>query len=130
MTRNIRQEEDQIDIGGPLLHYKQKGNKVFIKDKNDSVYVLSLSFENGASRQICISKKTYLITKTVQTIFMMGRNIEISKYFEDYRKAENGYVYPGTETDWYDDEFSIVTENRSIQVNPNVNLKIFSNTEF
>jgi hypothetical protein len=52
-------------------------------------------------------------------------HMEITKLYDNYQKAENGYVYPVKEIYWYEDQFAIVTEVKSVQINPEVDEKIF-----
>jgi hypothetical protein len=123
--REFAAGEDQIDIGGPLYHYKQKGNSIILKDENDSLYILAVTMHNGTKRLVFLSRKSNLIVKTIQTIFTMGKNMEITKLYDNYQKAENGYIYPEKETDLYEDQFAIITEVKSVQINPEVDEKIF-----
>jgi hypothetical protein len=123
--RVIEAGRDQIDIGGPLYLYKQKGNSIILKDENDSLYILAVTMGNGTKRLVFLSRKSSLIVKTVQTIYTMGKNMEITKLYENYQKAENGYIYPEKETDWYENQFAIITEVKSVQINPEVDEKIF-----
>jgi hypothetical protein len=123
--REFAAGEDQIDIGGPLYQFKQKGNSIILKDENDSLYILSVAMRNGTKRLMFLSRKSNLIVKTIQTIYTMGKNMEITKLYDNYQKAENGYVYPAKEIDWYEDQFAIVTEVKLVRINPEVDEKIF-----
>ena len=117
--------KDQIEIGGPLYNYKEKGSVALLKGMDDSAYIVKITDVNQISTTFYIDKKTYLISKTIKSDFMMGSKIEITKYYYDYQEAQNGFSYPGREVDDYGKKFSIITIFKSIQINPVVPENIF-----
>jgi hypothetical protein len=115
----------QIEIGGPLFYYKMKENKIRLITRNDTAYILQIKPLRGSILTLYIDLKTFLIIKLIEPGSVMGQKVDILRTFENYRKAENGFVYPAKEIDYYGDQFSIVTIVKSIQINPLVDENIF-----
>ncbi len=84
----LKQQKGQLDPFGPLVDYKQKGNKVELVgkekvDKKDN-YHLKVTTPTGDVLDEYIDANTYLLTKTKATA--NGQEIEIN--FSEYKEVE------------------------------------------
>ncbi len=116
---------DQIDVGGPLFNYAAKGNKVEYLGKEDSAYKLKLTNKDGVVTTFYIDPATYYIKKAVQTGTMMGQEMEITRTPSNYKKTDFGIVYPYTIDISYGGQMNITSTVKKIEINKDVDPKIF-----
>ena len=116
---------DQIDIGGPLFNYETKGYKVELLKKDDSAYLIKVINKDNIATIFFINSPTYLITKSIQQGLMRGKETEIINTFSDFQKADNGLVYPSKTEVNYWDQFSIITYVTKIEIDKDIDPKIF-----
>jgi len=82
----------RLDIGGPLLDYASKGNKVELEGKDSAGYKLKLTTKDDMKIQFFIDPKTYYISKTIMHVNTGGQDVETVITFSDYKKTDIGYV--------------------------------------
>ncbi|AEI48375.1 hypothetical protein [Runella slithyformis] len=84
----VKQQLGQLDPFGPLVNYKEKGNKVELvgkeKVEKDDAYHLKVTTKDGQTMDEYIDAKTYMLTKLKTTI--QGQEGEIT--FSDYKDFE------------------------------------------
>jgi outer membrane lipoprotein-sorting protein len=94
---DLKEAEEQADIDGPLVDYKEKGHKVELVGKEDMegtpVYKLKLTLKNGDVRNIFIDAENYLELKVNMKRKTPGGEIEIDQYVGNY-KPVNGILFP------------------------------------
>jgi hypothetical protein len=117
--------EDQIYIGGPLVDYAAKGNKVELQGKEDGAYKLKVTNKDSAESTYYIDPATYYVTKLVQKGTMMGQEMEITRTYSNYKKTDFGYVIPYTVEINYGGQFNISSAVKKIEINKDVDPKIF-----
>ena len=83
---NLKNAQEDADIEGPLIDYKQKGNKVEMagtSSVNDAAcYNLKLTYANGDVAYICVDAKTYLVVG--QRVERNGQ-VQVEAVLGDYR---------------------------------------------
>lgn len=116
----------ELDMQGPLVGYKEKGNKVELmgKDIVDGVETFKLKVTNTASKEqtIYISSADYHIVRTSQMGFVMGQEQEVVANYSNYKKTEDGFVFPYTISGAFGQGDLTITK---IEVNKPVDEKIF-----
>lgn len=107
---DLKQAEEQADIDGALVDYKEKGHTVELLGKEDlegtPVYKLKLTLKNGDVRNIYIDADNYLELKVTLKRKTSGGELEIDQYVGNY-KPVNGLMFP----------FSIETKVKGQTVN-------------
>ena len=92
MTEEERREaEQQADIDGPLVDYKQKGSKIELlghdPDFREEDWKLKVTLKSGEVRFVYLDPKTFLQTVSVTKRRIGGVDIEIRSEVGDYRKV-------------------------------------------
>jgi len=91
----LKDAQVQLDIQGPLVDYKTKGNTVEYLGKENSqgleYHKLKLTRANGKVVTYYLNKD-YLISKTISTALIQGAEQEVTTEYSDYRKIPEGYV--------------------------------------
>jgi len=117
--------KDQLDVGGSLYNYAAKGSKVELLGKEDSAYKIKLTSKDNIVITFYIDPVTYYIRKAVQTISMMGQEVESTRKPSDYKKTDFGVVLPYTIDISYGSQFSLTSTVKKIEINKAVDPKIF-----
>jgi outer membrane lipoprotein-sorting protein len=92
----LKEAEEQSDIDGALVDYKEKGHKVELVGKEDMegtpVYNLKLTLKNGDVRNIFLDAENYLELKVNLKRKTPGGEIEVDQYVGNY-KPVNGVLF-------------------------------------
>jgi outer membrane lipoprotein-sorting protein len=120
-----KQSKEAIDIGGALFNYADKGNKVELIGKEAGAYKLKVTNPDSVVTTYYIDSATHFNTKITRSASMMGQTMEVSYTFSDFRKTDFGNVYPFSTEINYGDQFSITSKVNKIQINTDVDPKIF-----
>lgn len=114
---------NQIFVGGPLVDYQAKGNKVELAGKDGELFKLKVTAD-GKESFIFIDPATYYITKTTSKIDAQGQEMEMTAKYTDYKKTDYGFVMPQTvELDF--GQFAFSVKVNKIEVNKDIDPKIF-----
>lgn len=93
---DLKDLEEQSDIDGPLVDYKQKGHTVELIGKEDlegtPVYKLKLTLKSGDVRNIYIDAENYLELKITSKRKTPGGEIDVDQYMGNY-KSVNGLMF-------------------------------------
>lgn len=91
----VKESQSQLDIQGPLVDYKEKGNKVEYAGKESEqgieYFKLKVTRANGKTILYYLDKN-YLVAKAVSTVFANGADQEVTTEYSDYRKTPEGYT--------------------------------------
>jgi len=91
----LKDAQSQLDMQGPLIDYKAKGNSVEYLGKENSqgieYYKLKLTRANGKVATYYLDK-TFLTAKVVSTALIQGTEQEVTTEYSDYRKTPEGYM--------------------------------------
>jgi outer membrane lipoprotein-sorting protein len=100
----VLQQQSELDCAGPLVDYAAKGHKVELIGKEDvngvSCHVVKLTLKSGRDITYYLDAKTYYILRTKTKGGGMRRgaganpDAETIVDYSDYRKTEEGYVFP------------------------------------
>jgi outer membrane lipoprotein-sorting protein len=94
---DLKNAQEQADFDGPLMDYKQKGNRVELVGKEKiegaEAYHLKVTLKNGDVRNLYLNATTFLATKTVAKAIMRGTEVELESTFGDYKEVE-GLMFP------------------------------------
>ncbi|MDP4148022.1 MAG: hypothetical protein Q8927_06130 [Bacteroidota bacterium] len=114
-----------MDVGGPLLNYAAKGNKVELVGKDTTAggvaYKLKMTTRDGFSVMIYIDSKTYYLVKTVAEVPGQG---ESTTTFSDHKKTDYGLVVPYT-AEISNPQFQLVITQKKVEVNKTIDPAIF-----
>jgi len=93
---DLKDLEEQSDLDGALVDYKQKGHTVELIGKEDMegtpVYKLKLTLKNGDVRNIYIDAENYLELKVTSKRKTPGGEIEVDQFLGNY-KSVNGLMF-------------------------------------
>lgn len=120
-----KQTRDQIDLAGPLYDYAAKGNKVELVGKEAGAYKLKVTTADSVETNFFIDSATYRLAKLTRSATVMGQPMEVSSTFSDYKKTDFGIYVPFTVEISYGGQFSLTTKVNKIEINQEVDPKIF-----
>jgi len=107
---DLKEAEEQADLDGPLVDYKQKGHTVELVGKEEmegtAVFKLKVTLKNGDIRNVFLDAENYLELKVSAKRKTPGGEVEIDQYVGNY-KPVSGVMFP----------FSIETKFRGQSVN-------------
>ncbi|HXB12549.1 MAG TPA: hypothetical protein VNZ45_11215 [Bacteroidia bacterium] len=122
----VRASQPQLDPSGLLCDYKAKGYKVEYKGKSSvsgsQTYKVVEKISDSLANTYYFDTATYYIVRVTFKSTVDGRQIELGRDFGDYKKTDNGYMFPfkmNTGGGFGDVEFT------SIKVNTTIDPKLF-----
>jgi hypothetical protein len=121
----LKQNKERIDPSGPLYDYAAKGNKVELDGKEGGSYKLKVTSPDSIATELYIDTATYYLVKSVSSVSMMGQTMDLTSTFSDFKKSDYGVVFPYTIEINYGDQFSLTSKVKKIEVNQEVDPKIF-----
>jgi len=90
-VHDLKQAEDQADIDGPLVDYKEKGHQVELVGKEDlegtPAYKLKVTKKNGDTGYYWLDAETFLDLKASGKTNVNGQEIEGESWFGDYKET-------------------------------------------
>lgn len=93
----LRAMAEEADFDGPLVDYKEKGNKIELvgKDKfqDKGVWRLKVTTPKGAVRQYLYDSDSFLLLKWEGSRKFRGKQLPMQAFFRDYRDVE-GLKFP------------------------------------
>jgi hypothetical protein len=98
----VRSMLPRLDVTGELFDYKSKGKKINLEGKETTngleTYKLRISGANSQDIVVFVDANTYYISKMQTRVNVQGQDMEVTTLLTDYKKTDNGFVYPGTTT--------------------------------
>ncbi len=96
----VKEGQDQLDIQGPLVDYKTKGNKVTYVGKDDvegtDCYKLKIVYASGKEETMYIDASNYYHIRSVDKVKANGKEMEQTVNYSNYQKLPEGIVFPMT----------------------------------
>lgn len=93
----LKQAQEESDIDGPLVDYKQKGNKVDLvgkeKVEGTDAYHLRVTLKDGNVRDLFIDADSFLEIKTIAKISRRGTEMTLESVLGDYKEVQ-GLMVP------------------------------------
>jgi hypothetical protein len=124
----VKENVDFLDLQSPLLNYKEKGHQVELVGKEDvegvECYKLKAKMKRGADYTVFIDPANYYVIKAIIKSKASGKEVEQTQTFSNYKKLDNGYVFPFAMTGFGPGEVKI----SKIEVNVPIDEKMFQLT--
>lgn len=121
----LKQKVDELDIQGPFIDYKEKGNTVeFLgKDEEDGneYYKVKLTTKNNNETTYFFDTKTYLVYKQEAISKQQGQDMKVVVKSLDYQTVEGGVKMP-----FKMDQGMMILAAKKYTVNSAIDEKIFS----
>lgn len=96
----VKQSKDDLDMQGPLIDYKTKGNKVAYLGKDDvegtECFKLKVTYPSGKEETMFIDASNYYHIRSVEKIKADGKEQEQVNNYSNYQKLPEGIVFPMT----------------------------------
>ncbi len=121
----VKASQSLLDLQGPLINYKEKGNKVELLGKETvdgkEAYKLQVTDSDGKPSTYFLDTQTYYKIKSITKAQTPQGEMEVETSFSDFKKTPEGYLFP----------FSITSARgtiimSSIDVNKLIDAKIFT----
>ncbi len=94
----VKESQDQLDVQGDFIDYKQKGRKVVYLGKDDvegtECYKLKLTFKNGKEETVFIDAATYYEIRIITKEKANGQEVDGVSNYSNYKKLPEGIVFP------------------------------------
>lgn len=113
----------------PIFDYAARGYKAELMDKEKvgdvNAFRVKMTDKANNAAIYYFDPATYYLIQTVSTADMMGQQTQLTMKFTDFKKTDFGWVVPqSTEMD-FGGQFSLSMEIKSIEINKDVDMKIF-----
>jgi hypothetical protein len=99
-TGMVRMMQPRLDLAGELFDYKSKGKKISLEGKETTggveSYKLKVTYPNGMVINLFIDANTYYVDKIQNHIKAQGQEMDVTTTLTDYKKTDNGFVYPAS----------------------------------
>lgn len=96
----LKAGQDNLDIQGEMLDYKEKGHSVELVGKEDvdgtECYKIKLTRKSGRESIYLIDPKSYYVVRAVSKMKVNGQDIEQTINMSNYQKLPEGIVIPYT----------------------------------
>jgi outer membrane lipoprotein-sorting protein len=89
---DLKEAREEADIDGPLIDYKQKGNKVELigkeKTEGTDTYHLKVTLKDGTVRELFLDADSFLEIKSIGKVTRQGTETIIESALGDYKEVE------------------------------------------
>jgi outer membrane lipoprotein-sorting protein len=96
-AEELKSTAEEADFDGPLVDYKEKGNKIELAGKDQvqgkDVWRLKVTTKNADVRNYLYDSNSFLLLKWEGSRKSQGKELPIQTYFRDYRDVE-GLKFP------------------------------------
>jgi hypothetical protein len=86
--------QNQMDLQGTFLNYKEKGTKIELAGKETDAYKLNVVYKNGIKKTVFIDVKTNRIVKSLGMAKVNGEDVQTETTMSDYKQNADGYWFP------------------------------------
>lgn len=98
---DLKSAQNQLDLAGPLIDYKEKNIKVEYGGKKTvdgkECSVLKFTRPTGETGTFFLDDK-FLVFQKTETVKLNGQSLEQTTTYQDYQKTADGYVYAASWT--------------------------------
>lgn len=120
----VKENADALDIQSVLLNYKEKGHKVELVGKDDvdgtECFKINVLTKSGMQQTFFIDPSNYYIIKAVTKTKANGQEQEQTQTFGNFKKFDNGYVFPLSLTGFGPGELKITKVDVNTSVDPSI----------
>jgi hypothetical protein len=127
--------DDQLKAGQaqiyavPLLDYAARGGKAELlgqeKVGDVNAYKIKITDAGGGAATYYFDPSTYNLLQVVRSSEMMGQQMDITATYSDYKKTDYGWVVPQNVAINMGGQFSMTLKLKTIEINKEVDPKIF-----
>lgn len=110
----------QIYVGGDLLYYTAKGNRLELVAKDANTYTVKLTTSDNRETTYVFDASTYLIKSTIHKGKFQGQDIEVTTSLSDYRKTDVGLLLPYAISVDFGEVFSLSITVNKVEMNKTV----------
>jgi hypothetical protein len=122
----ITETADGLDIQGAFINYEEKGHTVELIGKDDvdgtECFKIRMVTKSGLEETLFIDPSNYYVIKSVEKTKASGQEQEQTQTYSNFKKMDNGYVFPFSRTGFGPGELKIT----KIEVNIPIDESIFS----
>jgi hypothetical protein len=123
----VKSSKDQFNVGGPLMDYASKGNKIELQGRENvgsvNAFKLKVTSKDSIQTTMWIDPATWYIIKSSSKTSVNGQDVETSVAFSNYTKTDYGYVVPNN-TEVQVQGMTITLTNKKIEINKEIDPKI------
>jgi hypothetical protein len=125
---DLKGAQSQFQVGGPLLDYASKGNKVELVGREDvngvSTYKIKVTTKDSSESLLFLDPNTYYVIKTSSKVNAGGQETETVLNFSDFRKTDFGVVMAfGLQIVL--PQITLNVNDKKIEINKDIDPKIF-----
>jgi len=119
----------QLNIGGPLYNYKEKGVKAELQGREKvgdvNAYKLKVTTPDSNEVTYYIDPNTYhIIQANVSTVFQ-GQPIDVTTTFSNFQKTDIGYILPYSIDTNYGGQMDVPITITKVEVNKEIDPSAF-----
>lgn len=123
-TDDVKNSQDDLNLQDEFLTYKEMGKKIDYYGMDDidgtECHKLKMTDKDGKETTFYIDPTNYFVIKKTQKMMADGQERENSSFFSDYKKLDEGIVYPmGVSSGWSE------IETVKLEINPKVDESVF-----
>lgn len=124
-TDDVKNAQDELYIQDEFITYKELGKKIeyFGKDDVDGTecHKIKMTNKDGKETTFYIDPSTYYVIKETDKMMADGKEVENSTFLSDYKKLNEGIVYPmSIASGW--GEMTIT----KLEINPKIDEALFA----
>jgi hypothetical protein len=120
----------QLDVGGPLYNYKEKGEKVELQGQEKvgdvNAYKLKVTMPDSNEVNYYIDPNTYHIVQATFSTEFQGQPIDVTTTFSNFQKTDIGYVMPYSIDTNYGGQFEMPITIKKVEVNKEIDPSTFA----
>jgi len=121
---------ESSDFDGPLVNYKQKGNKIEYVGTDEvegtDVYKLKVTLSNGEVRYFYMDTDYYVPIKVETKRIILGAEVEFETIYGDYKEVAGWYLQHSVEIGPKGSQFKQKVTYEKIEANVSIDDKRFS----
>jgi hypothetical protein len=121
--------KQQLDVGGVLYNYKQKGNKVELAGQEKvgevNAYKLNVMTADSTNITYYIDPNTYYIIESNVASNFQGQDINITTTYSNFQKTDIGYTLPYSIDTNYGGQFDMPITIKKVEVNKQIDPTAF-----
>lgn len=125
----LKGTQAQFQVGGPLLDYAAKGNKVEYQGKEDvggaAAYKIKLMTKDSATVVYYIDSASHYLVKAVSSVNLNGQTSETTIAFSNYQKTDYGYVMGMKQDITLPQGITLTITYKKVEINKDIDPKIF-----
>lgn len=121
---DVKKSQDQLNLQDEFITYKDQGKKLEYVGKDDvdgtECFKLKMTDKEGIETTFYIDPSNYYTIKQTVKMKVNGKEVEGSTMFGDYKKLEEGIVYPYSVSGGWGE-----TQVTSLVINPKLEDSLF-----